>query len=124
MDQSAAIEAVLFFGQRLAESGVRISRLIVFGSHARGQATHDSDVDVLIVSEEFRGKDIFGRARVVRDPERQTIHRFQVPLDVVMMTPEEFNSGTSLMAQAARTGTVLLPDASEPVPETGIASQE
>ena len=120
MDQNAAIEAVRYFGQRLDESGVRISKLILFGSHARGEATDESDVDVLIISDDFRGRDIFGRARIIRDPERETIHRFHVPLDVVMMTPEEFASGASLIAQAARAGTVLLPEIPQPVSETGI----
>jgi len=65
MDQSAAIEAALFFGRRLLESGVRISRLVLFGSHARDEATPESDVDVLVVSEDFRSRDIFERARMV-----------------------------------------------------------
>jgi predicted nucleotidyltransferase len=115
MDQSTAIEAVRFFGERLSQQAVRISQLILFGSHARGAGSEESDVDVLVVSEDFRGKNIFERARLIGDPEQATIHRFQVPLDIIMMTPEEFDSGASLLAQAARTGMVLLrgPTASE-----------
>ncbi|MGD0999633.1 MAG: nucleotidyltransferase domain-containing protein [Candidatus Brocadiia bacterium] len=108
MDQNAAIEAVRFFGERLTQQAVRISQLILFGSHARGAASEESDVDVLVVSDDFRDKDIFERARLIAGPERATIRRYQVPLDVILMTPEEFNSGASLLAQAARTGMVLL----------------
>ena len=113
MDQSTTIEAVRFFGRRLTEEAVRVSKLIVFGSHARGGATEESDIDVLVISEDFRGKDIFERATMICDPERETIKRFRVPLDVIMMTPDEFDSGDSLIAQAAKTGMVLLPESVE-----------
>lgn len=36
-------------------SGVRVSRAILFGSYARGDAGPDSDVDVLIIAPEFDG---------------------------------------------------------------------
>lgn len=111
MDQSTAIEAVRFLGERLSQEAVRISQLILFGSHARGAANEESDVDVLVVSEDFRDKDIFERARLIGVAERATIRRFQVPLDIILMTPEEFNSGVSLLAQAARTGMPLIPGA-------------
>jgi len=110
MDQSTAVDTVAFFGRRLVESGIRVSRLILFGSHPRGAANDESDVDVLVISEDFRGKNVFDRAEIICDPERETIHRFQVPLDVITMTPEEFESGTSLIAQAAREGTIVLPE--------------
>jgi predicted nucleotidyltransferase len=121
MDQSTAIEAVRFFGERLSQEAVRVSQLILFGSYAHGAANEESDVDVLVVSEDFREKDIFERARLIGGPERATIRRFQVPLDVILMTPEEFSSGASLLAQAARTGMVLLRGAT--ASEISIASR-
>lgn len=102
MDQSAALEAVRFLGERLRRNAVQVSRLVLFGSHATGQASEESDLDVLIVSEDFQDKNIFERSRLVGECERETIRRFQVPLDVIMMTPEEFESEDSLMAQVAR----------------------
>lgn len=40
----------------------RISRMILFGSRARGRARHDSDVDLLLVGERFRRKGAIERA--------------------------------------------------------------
>ncbi|HRU06417.1 MAG TPA: nucleotidyltransferase domain-containing protein [Candidatus Brocadiia bacterium] len=108
MDQDTAINAAIYFGQRLARQAVRVSRLILFGSHARGQATADSDVDLLVVSEDFRGRDAFERAQLAGNAERETIRKFQVPLDVILMTPEEFENEGSLLAQAARGGKALM----------------
>lgn len=39
----------LFAEQMRARFGSRLVRLVLFGSHARGQATEDSDVDLLTV---------------------------------------------------------------------------
>jgi predicted nucleotidyltransferase len=108
MDKDAAIEAVRFFGRRLTAGEVRVSKLILFGSHGRGEAGDESDVDVLVISQDFRGKDIFQRAEMICESERETIRRFHIPLDVILMTPEEFDSGESLIAEAARTGNVLV----------------
>lgn len=119
MDQSTTIEAVRFFGRRLSEEAVKVLRLVLFGSHARGDAAEESDVDVVVISDDFRGKNIFQRARMIRDPERDTIKRFRVPLDVPMMTPDEFESGHSLIAQAAKTGISLAPASSEPATSRG-----
>lgn len=45
----------------LRGAGFPVSRAIVYGSRARGDATEDSDIDLLVVSELF---DIEPRARV------------------------------------------------------------
>jgi predicted nucleotidyltransferase len=40
------------FTQAVSEH-IRIDDIIVFGSYARGEATVDSDIDVIVVSKEF-----------------------------------------------------------------------
>ena len=37
--------------------GERLVHLVLFGSHARGEATHDSDVDLLVVIDGFTSAD-------------------------------------------------------------------
>ncbi len=59
-------------------------QIILFGSHARGDAGPDSDVDLLVViqvSEFKREKQVeIGVA----------LHRFKIPTDIIVTTPEEF----------------------------------
>jgi uncharacterized protein len=106
MAQEKVRTVIEFFVQRLLEN-VNVSKIILFGSHAAGTAGEDSDIDVVIVSEDFRRKNIFKRIELIKNAEIQTIKKFLVPLDVVVMTPEEYESGTSIIAEYAHRGEVL-----------------
>jgi len=56
-------------------------RIILFGSHAYGRPTDDSDLDLLVVMP-FRGKDF---RQAVRIASRLPAH---LPVDVIVRTPE------------------------------------
>ncbi len=80
-------------------------RIILFGSHARGTAGPDSDVDLLVVME------VDGSKREKQLEIRLALHDFRVPKDVIVTTPEEFAwrkeiPGT-IERPAAREGKVL-----------------
>lgn len=91
----------------LRKGGVNISKIILFGSQAKGQATEESDIDIAVISKDFEDKDIFERARLTKEAEVMTIKKFMLPLDIITMTPEEFESETSLIADYAREGEVI-----------------
>lgn len=58
-------------------------RIILFGSHARGAATPDSDVDILVVMPVPRGADA-RQAAAIRDRVRASF-----PMDVIVRSPRE-----------------------------------
>lgn len=62
----------------------------IFGSHARGDYTLESDVDVVVVSEVFRG---------VRMQERVVMVRLRLPsdvgFDIIPLTPDELREKLS-----------------------------
>jgi len=107
MAKSKVKEAVKFFQKCLDETGLHVSRLIIFGSQAKGNAHGDSDIDLLIVADDFRAKNIFQRAQLTKDAEIKTNKKFLIPLDIITLTPEEFESETSLAATYAKSGKVL-----------------
>ncbi|OGS17603.1 MAG: hypothetical protein A2219_01180 [Elusimicrobia bacterium RIFOXYA2_FULL_50_26] len=47
---------ILRYKQLLKEKGIKISKLIIFGSYAKGTAMSDSDIDLAVISSQF-GKD-------------------------------------------------------------------
>lgn len=59
-------------------------RIILFGSHARGDAGPDSDVDLLVVMP------VRGSIREMRIAIGATLGHYGVPIDVLVTTPEQF----------------------------------
>jgi len=59
-------------------------QVILFGSHARGEAGPDSDVDLLVVME------YEGAARDQGLEIRVALHDILVPKDIVVTSPEDF----------------------------------
>ena len=59
-------------------------KVILFGSHARGQAGPDSDVDLLVVLP------VTGSKREKAVEIGVAVHDFGFPKDILVTTPEEF----------------------------------
>ena len=59
-------------------------RVILFGSHARGDAGPDSDVDLLVVMP------VGGLKREKQIEIRRALRGIHVPVDIIVSTPEEF----------------------------------
>jgi predicted nucleotidyltransferase len=91
MDQRTINEIVTYLKESLVESGINVDSIALFGSAISGELTTSSDLDIIIISEDFRDKDIFERAKITMNPEVRTIRKFKVPLDVLNMTVEEYN---------------------------------
>ena len=80
-------------------------RIILFGSHARGTAGPDSDVDLMVVMP-VKGS----RRELATEIDRLLTDR-QLPLDVIVVTPEQYERDRSqigsIVRPAAREGRVL-----------------
>lgn len=83
----------------------RPQKIILFGSHARGEAGPDSDVDLLVVMP-VQGSLVEKRLAI-----RAALHGIPVPLDVVVTSPDEFAWRKDVVGTiewpAAREGKVL-----------------
>ena len=107
MVDAQILEAVNFFSALVRKNGVQINDLILFGSFSTGTATPKSDIDIAIISKDFAGKDIFERAHMTKDAEIKAVRKFKVALDVLTLTPEEFQDPMSLIAGTLRKGIVV-----------------
>jgi len=108
MVKKTVIKAIEFLEYCLEErKELKISKIILFGSQSRGKVTEESDIDIVIISHDFKGKDIFERAKLTKEAEIRTIKKFMIPLDIITMTPEEFECETSLISNYARNGEVI-----------------
>jgi uncharacterized protein len=107
MVKKSTLKAVVFMKERLQQTGLNVQKIIVFGSQANGKYNDGSDIDIIVISNDFKNKDIFKRARLTKDAEIMTIKKFMIPLDIVTMTPEELADDKSLLSDYARTGEVI-----------------
>ncbi len=107
MAEEKLIETIEYFRKQLLYEGVSISKIILFGSQAAGTANENSDIDIVVVSEDFAGKSISERVKLINMADARTIKKFMVPLDVVLMTEKDLESETSILAGYARRGKVI-----------------
>jgi predicted nucleotidyltransferase len=92
MDKNTVITAINFFEKCLTDKGINISKIILFGSYANGTPDHESDIDLVIVSNDFDGKNIFERATLTKEAEILTIKKYLIPLDIITLSDKEFES--------------------------------
>jgi predicted nucleotidyltransferase len=84
-------------------------QVLVFGSHARGDATAESDVDLLVVESQPFGLGRSRRHELQRI--RRALSRFPVPKDVLVYSRDEVerwkDSQNHIIRKAYREGKVL-----------------
>lgn len=58
------IKKIQKFLDMITSGGIRLERVILFGSYARGNATRWSDIDIALVSKDFQGIGFYDRRKV------------------------------------------------------------
>ena len=80
------------------------TKVLIFGSRVRGEASEDSDIDVIIVSDFFKGIKFIRRMALIMKKFRFTKH-----VDFICYTPEEFEKiqDSSIIIKSALTYGIL-----------------
>jgi predicted nucleotidyltransferase len=92
----------------LQKRGISIEKIVVFGSYAKGKEKEYSDIDIIIVSKDFREKDIFQRVELTRGIHRKLIDEIMKPFDIMYYSDEEWKKGHSLIINAAKEEGVVI----------------
>jgi len=87
--------------------GFFVEKIVVFGSQIKGTTHDNSDIDIVVISKDFEGKDIFERAEITGRANREVMRKILVPLDIISMTPKEWEKGNSLITEFAGEGEIL-----------------
>ncbi len=110
MDQTLDM-TLTAYQEQLAQLGIRVQKLIMFGSYAQGTATPESDLDLAVLSDDFAGMDVWsklsllGRARL----------GLAKPMEIMGLTAAEFQaaaSGTFIADEIRTKGKVVFEAAS------------
>lgn len=86
----------------LQEKRIRIYQIVFFGSFVKGNLREDSDIDIIVVSKDFRNKSIFERAELTIGLDRELVKRLKKPFDIIYYSDEEWEKGNSLIISSAK----------------------
>lgn len=103
MDKKAALTAVERFKTALESRGIRISKLILYGSYATGTFKDGSDIDVVVVSDDFNGKGYWERLDVLSG----AIYEVFAPIEAIAMTTDEWDGGALSIVEYAKHGEIF-----------------
>ncbi|MDR3367094.1 MAG: nucleotidyltransferase domain-containing protein [Prevotellaceae bacterium] len=90
LDRATVDSVIAYMHQTLVKHGMDDSHIALFGSFLNGNTHEDSDIDLIIISKAFEGKDIFERVNMTVKPELEVRRKFVVPMDILTMSPEEY----------------------------------
>lgn len=78
------------YKSELGKDRIRVTKMLLYGSYARGQARSHSDIDLVVISPDFK------RFPVLKRQEYLAVKTMCVdaPLEVIGYTPEEFKNST------------------------------
>lgn len=100
MGKDDILDTVRLFQKALEGKGVVVSKMILFGSWARGQAHQYSDIDVVVISDSFEGKDYWDRLNIIAD----AVYAVKAPIQASALTVGEWNNGKAGVCQLAKDG--------------------
>ena len=89
--------------EELEKNGIPISEAILFGSHAKGKAKPESDIDIALISVAFTGDRFEDRRRIV--PFRRRIDN---RIEPIPFRPEDFENGGIMVEEIKKTGIIIL----------------
>lgn len=83
--------------QKLEAEGIPVEKIILFGSHARGTARSDSDIDLCVVSSQF-GKDYHNELVMLQQFARLSDNS----MDIVPYSPKDLSEKYDTLASEIR----------------------
>lgn len=103
MDKESALKTIRRFKDIIERKNVKVSKIILFGSYARGNYRDDSDIDVIVISDDFAPMDYWERIDFLSE----TIYELFEPIEATSFTTKEWEASDSFLVDYAREGEVI-----------------
>ena len=83
--------------------GINVSQIILYGSYAKNRAKEYSDIDIAVVSHDFRKLDVFERQEILS----KAHHKFGEPIEPIGLTPEQLKQKRGFAREIVDNGIVI-----------------
>jgi predicted nucleotidyltransferase len=103
MDKKTIIDIIGSFRSSLEKKGIRISKIMLFGSCATGEQKNGSDIDLVVISEDFADKSYWERIDIISD----AVYEVFQPIEASALTNAEWLSGNYFVCEYARNGEIV-----------------
>lgn len=104
MGKKTIKQIVLRLVNALHKQNIKTEKVVLFGSYAEGNSHKDSDLDLLIISSDFRGQNLLERAKILARAHWEVP---DYPMDIVGVTPDEWEKADSLIIDYAKNGKLV-----------------
>ena len=103
MDKRTALNALSLFRQNLEAQSIHDPQIVLFGSYAKGTPREDSDIDVVVISKSFQGKDFWARIDILTI----AIYKSSRYIEATALTPEEWEKKELMITHYAKDGEMI-----------------
>lgn len=103
MDKAEVIKIIKQFQNAIRARGITPLKIILYGSYASGTYQNGSDIDLVIISDDFTGKDYWERIDILAE----VVYEIFAPIEAVALTKKEWENGDSIVTRFAGNGEVL-----------------
>lgn len=86
----------------LQQRGIDTEKIVIFGSYAKGNQKPDGDIDIMVISSDFRDRDIFEKVELTNGIHRQLVKMTKKAVDIMYYSDLEWKRGHSLIITAAK----------------------
>jgi len=88
------------FRASIEAQGISVKQLVLFGSYAENREREGSDIDIAVISEDFKKKSYWQRIDLLS----KAIFDVMEPIEAVSFTPEEWEKQDTMICQFAHGG--------------------
>jgi len=91
LDKKTVYEIIKYMHESLRKYGIKDNHIALFGSFHRDNSHENSDIDMIIISDSFEGKNLFERINMTLKAESDVRSRYIAPMDILLKTPQEYD---------------------------------
>ncbi|WP_367354788.1 nucleotidyltransferase domain-containing protein [Atribacter sp.] len=103
MDKKTVISVIHRFKKALEKRGIKEIQIILFGSWSKGNYHEESDIDLIVLSDDFFGKSFWERTEILSSAILEVFE----PIEAIAMTFQEWEKGDSPIIAYAGSGEII-----------------